>query len=477
MARAYGDGLYGESLYGDDLEGIGAGNGGEQFRLQLAPNGSSETATLTADLGAGTGGTLALTGDSGLPATGTFLLTIDDEVIAVHKTGAGSYGVARRGLSNTTPAPHLSGADAVWDDTYLMAVAALVGMLAVIDDLIGGVAGPHYGWLVVASAAQAYLPDSARYPLDVAEVVGVFPPGTGAAGGTRLDGAQDSAVHTPQAESDDCPSGLTVPAKLDTDIEAGDVTLCRFTNPTAEILTLGPRAAVLQGVYGFGRRDDDNNDVTNSDPDGHVVDGTTHGEFFEQAFVTATLPGDDRTFTYGPPRFSNKGWPIAALGIRHGRRRVPLWTSPTWHNFNYIYTGFHADAVFVQFLINRNGIVYGPFPEVDLPHPDDIDGPDATWDATAGYYTSTSWYVGIFGGALIALGPALNVPSGGASTTPQFIPTVTGTVGGTGGGTASPDEDLPEGGSGGDIGPPVGVGVHLHTDLGELPLSNPHLSN
>lgn len=477
MGRKYGDGLYGESLYGDDLDATGPGNGGEQFRIQLAPNGDTVTATLAADIGAGAGGTLTLTGDTGLPTSGGFLLTIDDEVLLVRKTGAGTYGILRRGLSNTAPAGHSTGADATWDDTYLMAVEMKVGMLAIIDGPIADVEGPFYGWVVVFDASQAYMPDAARYPLHVAELVGVFEPNTGSTGTSRLDGPQPSAVHTPAAEADDCPAAMTVPARLEENIQTGDFAVCRYTNPTGEILTLGPRATALQGWYGFGRRDESNVDVTLTDPDGTVVDGTTHGEFFEEPFITATLPGDDRTFTYGPPRFSDTGWPVAALAIRHGRRRVPLWTSPTWHNFDYVYTGFHTDALFVQVLVNRNGIVYGPFPEVDLPGPQDIDGPDATWDATSGYYTSTSWYVGIFSGAF-AIGPTLNLPSGGTSTTtPQFIPTVGGTgPGGTGGGVGDPDEEFPEGGSGGGIGPPAGVGVHLHTDLGELPYSNPPIT-
>lgn len=444
------------------LEGIGPGNGGEQWLLKLNANGATETATLTSSIGVSAGGSFTASGDSGLPTSGGFLLQIDDEVIQVRKLGSGTYGIARRGLSNTTPAPHASGASAVWDDTYLMAIESAIGMTATAE-IEGETA---YGFLIAFDASQAYI-DTDRYPMHVTELVGVFPPGIGSASGSLLDGAQPSAVHTPTGLADDAPAALTVPARLTTDIPAGDVAVVRYTNPEADVMTLGPRAVQVQGWYGFGRRDGSNNDVTLTDPNGTVVDGTTHGEFFEESFITATLLGDDRTYTYGPPRFSNEGWPIAALSIRHGKRRVPLWTSETWHNFDYVYTGFHADAVFVQVLVNRNGFHAPPLGEVALPHPDDIDGPDATWDATNDYYTSTSWFVGIFD-TVFAIGPVLNGPP-----TPPSPPTdspvhvVPGVPpGGSGGDPSDPGDDW-EGGSGGDIDPPVGAGVHLHTDLGE----------
>lgn len=465
MPRTYGDLNYGDDYYGwlaSEIEGVGPGNGGEQWLLQLNSNGDSETATLTAGLGTGAGSALHLSGDSGLPTSGTFPLRIDDEVITVRKTGAGTYGVSRRGLSNTVPAAHSAGATATWDDTYLMAVEAAFGMFEVVDiegDNVGG-------WLIVFDASQAYI-GTARYPMHVAELVGVFPPGDGTTG-SRLDGAQPSAVHTPTGLSNDAPSALTVPARLDEDILAGDVAVCRYTNPEASIMVLGPRAVAIQGWYGFGRRDASNTDVTLTDPEGTVVDGTIHDEFFEQEFITVTLPGDDRTFTYGSPRYSNKGWPIAALSIRQGKRRVPLWTSPTWHDFNYVYTGFHADATFVQVLVNRNGFHAPPLAEVALPHPDDIDGPDATWDSTEGYYTSTSWYVAIAEADVIAIGPTLNGPPIPPTPVNPPIPVVPGNPpGGGSGGPVEPPADDWEGGSGGDIDPPIGAGVHLHTDLGE----------
>lgn len=442
-------------------EGIGPGNGGEQWLLRLAANGDSETATLASNIGVSTGGSVSLTGDSGLPVAGTFLLQIDDEVIAVRKTGSGTYGIARRGLSNTTPAAHFIGASAVWDDSYLMAIEASIGMTAETEVS----SETLLGWLVVFDSSQAYI-GSDRYPMHVTELVGVFPAGDGVVG-SLLDGSQPSAVHTPTGLSDDAPAALTVPARLESDITAGDVAVVRYTNPDASVMTLGPRAVNVQGWYGFGRRDASNNDVTLTDPNGTVVDGTAHDEFFETSFVTVTLPGDDRTYTYGPPRYSNEGWPIAALSVRHGTRRVPLWTSETWHNFDYVYTGFHADAVYVQVLVNRNGFHAPPLGEVALPHPDDIDGPDATWDATTGYYTSTSWYVGIFD-TIFALGPSLNPPPGVPPTpTDSPITIVPGVPPGFPPGDPEPPAPDWEGGSGGDISPPVGQGVHLHTDLGE----------
>jgi len=224
------------------------------------------------------------------------------------------------------------------------------------------------------------------------------------------------------------------------------------------------------------RVDDDNVDVTFTDPDGNIFDGPgIDDEFFDESFITVTLPGNTRTFTHGgtpsPPNFNDKGWPLAALAVRNNNRRVPHWVSPDWHNFSYVYTGFHADALFVQVLVNRNGILYGPEPSVTLPGSQDIDGPNATWDDPS-YRSSTAWGVYLFNGTYLLVGPILNPPPGFVAP-PSIVPVVPspGTPGGDPG-DATPADEFLEGGEGGDIDPPpTGEGVHVHTEGIILPFT------
>lgn len=435
-------------------ETTGAGNGGETFPGGLAPAGTSVVATLAATIGP-TATALELTGDGSLPSTGTFFLTIDAEVLLVTRTSPGAYRIVQRRLSNTAGAAHAAGTDATWDDHYDMAVESTNQIGATVE-----VDGDTFdAWLIAFDSSQAYL-DGDRYATHVAELVGVFPPGTGAAGANRLDAAQPSAAAAPAGVTDDCPVGITVPARVTTDIEEGDVALLRYLNTEADVVTLGPRSSAIQSWYGFMRVDPSNVDVTDTDPAGTVVDAAIDGEFFDEDFITVTLPGDDRTFTYGPPRYSDRGWPIAALAVRQGTRRVPHWTSPDWHNFVFVYSGFSVDATYVQILINRNGFdPVAPLPEVDLPHPDDIDGPNATWDDPA-YYTSVAWYVGIFKAAILLTGPTLNEnppPAGTPPPPPSPLPWVPPGPGG--GGDVEPPGPSPEGGEGGDIPPPTAAGA------------------
>lgn len=440
------------SIYSDGIFS-GRGNGGEMFAIELAPNGTSVTATLAEDI-SGSGALLLLDGDSGLPTS--FIVQIDDEFLYVTRQTPGAYRVRARGLSNTLAADHEAGTDAVWDDSYDMAVA------------IADRAETHYndgtndfiGWLIGFDSTQAYV-GASRYPFHVTELVGVFEAGDGIVG-NKLDASQPNAVCVPGGTSDNCPAAMTVPARIAVDVEVGDTAVFRFTNPEASVLRVGSRSVAAQTWYGFKRvNDDDTLDVTLTDTDGNIVDGTAEATWLNPTdrFTSTTLPGDDRTFTYGPPRFSEKGWPIAALAVRHGRRRVPYWQSPTWHNFSYVYSGFDTDATYVQVLINRNGFdPSDPLPAVDLPGPQDIDGPEATWDDGT-YYFGTAWYVGIAAQTAIFVGPTLNLPPGSPGTGGGGVGG-TGPGGGGAGNVSFPpsgppvvvDDDLPEGGSGGGIG-------------------------
>lgn len=450
--------------------GTGPGNGGELFYLQLAPTGGGDTVLLD---GAVTSSSPSLTFASpisGLVPDVGFVVTINNEVIYVSslsEDGLTAYGL-HRGMSNTSPASHADGASVVWDDTYEMAVEST----SIVPESFTYNGVVYEAWLIAADSSQGYLGGD-RYPSFVAEFTGVFPPG-GHTTGNKVDSAQPSAAHAPAAVSDDCPAAITVPALLTDSVDVGDVVLLTYVNTEASVLVLGPRSALVQSWYGFGRKDAFNNDVTNTDPSGTVVDAAADDQFFEEEFVTVTMPGLDRTFTYGPPRFSDKGWPIGVIAVRQGLDRIPLWTSPNWHNFSYVYAGFAVDATFVQVLINRNNAVYDDAdPTIALPGPQDIDGPNATWDDTAGYYTSTAWYVGILktGASLIAGGPPVNgTPQPpNVPPSPTIIPVVTpGGTGGGGGGTYEPPVIPPEGGSGGDISPPQAEtvqGVFFDPDL------------
>lgn len=470
------------SLFDPDFTSSGLGNGGESFLLRLAPNGGGVTATLASGISSGAT-TLDLTGDSGMPTAHPFVVTINDEVLYVSALGGGSYRIRSRGVSNTDPASHSGGASVVWNDSYDM---PLVAETAIAHELTADITGSgtqtYPAWLISFDSSQAYLAGD-RYPMHVTEFLGVFNPGDGSGGSNRCDAAQPNAVCTPTGVSDDCPAALSNPSRIQTDIDIGDVGLVRYTNPEASALDLGPRSTLLQAWYGMMRVDDTDVDVTASDPTGHVVDtdpgvgdftATANDEWFnplgpgvspttggptttDVPYTTVNMPGSDRFFTYGPPHYSEKGWPIGVLTVRHGVRRIPRWESYDWHDFSYVYNGFGTDATFAQLVINRNGIIYGLTgdPTVALPGPQDIDGPDAVWD-DGSYHFGASWFVALFQGGVLIVGPTVGPgSSGGGSPTPPPTPVSGGGGGGGGGpgGVTVPPPGGVEGGSGGDIGP------------------------
>ncbi len=463
------------SLFEDFTRTGVPGNGGEGFPVILAPNGSSVTATLDVSITAATT-LLDLTGDSGLP-DGGFVVQIDDEVLYIVKITAGSYRIRKRGASNTTPDAHTAGADVTWGDSYEMPVTAgndIAHEFTANIESTGSLTYP--GWLICFDSTQAYL-GADRYPMHVTSVLGVFHAGAGSTGSNRCDAAQPNAVCTPIGVRDDCPAALSNPSRIATNILAGDVAVVRYTNPEASELELGPRSAALQSWFGLKRVSTGGADVTFTDPNGIVVDttgtydtftGSINGEWVnplgpgigpdtglptshDVPYTSVTLPGADRNFTVAV----EKGWPICALAVRQGTRRVPFWRSWDWRNYSFVYTGFGVDDTYVQMLINRNGIVFVSVPEVELPGPQDIDGPDAVWD-DGSYYFGASWYVAMFNGPYFVGGPPIGgTPldiTGGPVT---YVPTVDFGVGGTftPSVTVPPDVSV-EGGSGGGINPP-----------------------
>lgn len=482
----------------DDLEAIGA----DAWIPQV--EGSGQRDAVIADVGAGVGAGLpkaAITNYGGidtvpdgalLRAAGITALCVEvyaaegaphDDIDAMLFAGT-TYGFDLQQLIPTLGvyAGEVASDYAGWDadvipNFAIWAVAPAFANTALwdeLEDLNDGSPPPNEtpasafvrlpGWIITFDSSQAYLAGN-RYSTHVAELLGVFPAGDGQTG-NKMDAAQPVAEHNPQTSTENCPVGIGTPSRIEDDIVIGDVALCRYSNIEASILTLGPRSAALQAWYGLQRRSDANADVTFTDPNGHVVDGSTEDEFFEQAFVTVTLDGDERVFTYGPPKFSNKGWPIAALAVRQGTFEIPLWTSPDWHNFGFVYSGFCDDCTFVQVLINRNDILYGAEPSVALPGPQDIDGPNASWNHTSGYYTSTAWYVGIFQGAYILSGPVFNGPPGEGTPPPNIVPSVPpGSSSPPGGPPGVPPDPGLEGGSGGGILPPTAPGEEFRVVL------------
>lgn len=404
--------------------GVGPGNGGEVNGIALNIHGTTTTATLAANLSTADS-LLQLTGDSGLPTTVGFCLTIDSEVLYVVQIAAGQYRIRNRALSNTTLASHTAGASATWGDTYDMAVGAQQQANASFTANLNSQGSATYrGWLIAFDSTQAYLSGS-RYAMHVTQLMGVFTAGAGVGGTNKLDAAQPNAVCTTLGVTDNCPAALTVPGLITTDIAAGDVAVVRYTNTEASVLILGPRSAALQTWYGLYGVDATNNDITTTPASRIVVDttgghgtytGSVNGEFLNPVggYTSVTLPGSDRYFTYGPPHYSDKGQPICALAVRNGVRRVPYWHSPTWHNFNWVYSGFATDATYVQVVANRNGVNNASDPEVALPGPQDITGPDATWDDNS-YYFGASWYVAMFSTPYVLIGPSLNGSGVGSS--------------------------------------------------------------
>lgn len=472
------------SLFDPNRTFSGPGNGGETFQVRLAPNGTTATATLAADLTA-TSTALELTGDGSFPSTVPFVVTIDTEVLYIVQLAAGSYRIRGRGRSNTTAASHTAGATVSWGDSYDLALIATEPINGSFTADINGTGSTTYpGWLICFDSSQAYL-SGARYPMHVGEVLGVFDAGAGSSGTNRCDAAQPNAISTATGVSDDCPAALSNPARISSNISAGDVALVRYTNPEASALDLGPRSPSLQSWFGLKRVDATDVDVTFTDPNGIVVDttgaegtftGSVNGEWADPVplvtgiapdasdaagtpidtpnpvpWTTVTLPGSDRFFTHGSPGYNEKGWPMCCLAVRQGNRRVPFWQSWDWHDYAYVYSGFGTDDTFAQILINRNGIAFDSVPVVELPGPQDIDGPDAVWDDGT-YYFGASWYVVIFSTPYLVFGPSIGGSVSGTTISGEggFAP---GVSFGGGGVTITIPSPTIEGGSGGGINP------------------------
>ncbi len=458
------------SLFDPNKTYGGPGNGGEAFALRLNANGVTDTATLAVSLGVGISA-MTLSGDSAFPVGKNQIVTIDSEQILVFNRGSGSYSIHGRGMGNTTAAAHTAGATVSWGDTYDQAIAAGSDIAHEFTADINSTGSFTYpGWLICFDSSQAYLSGD-RYPFHVTEVEGVFDAGAGTGGTNRCDQAQPNAVSAPATTSDYCPAALSNPARISSDITAGDVAIVRYTNPEATVLDLGPRAVTLQSWFGLMRVSTTNTDVTFTDPNGIVVDttgtydtftGSINGVFAEPLplqigiapdasdaagfaiptpgtvpWETVTLPGTDRKFTFGSGGggYNRAGWPICCLAVRQGNKRVPFWQSWDWRDYSYVYTGFGTDAVYAQLLINRNGIVFDSVPAVSLPGSQDIDGPDAVWDDAA-YFFGCSWYVVLFNGPYIVHGPTIGGTGSG------------GSIGGSGG--YAPGVTFPGGG-----GPPI----------------------
>jgi hypothetical protein len=459
--------VYGVFSLFTDARGTGVGNGGESFSVELAPNGTTETATLAGNI-SDTATLLTLTGDSGFPS-GAFVVLIDDEVLYVAQLAAGSYRIRGRGVSNATAAAHAAGADVTWTDSYDMAIASTENADASFTaDIAGSGSFIYPGFLFAFGASQAYL-GANRYPMQ-ASMLGVFDAGAGSAGTNRIDAAQPNAVCTATGVSDDCPSEISVPGLITTNIAPGAVALVRYTNPEASILELGPRSISLGTAFGL-KRVDDSDIAAPTDPTANIVDGSVNGIWdnplgpgiapdtgaptnHDVPYTSVTLPGTDRIFTFGPPHYSEKGQPIGVLVVRQDNRRIPFWRSWDWTDFGFVYSGFGTDATYAQAVINLNGIDDPSVPEVDLPGPQDIDGPDAVWD-DGSYRFASSWYVAIYGAPFFVLGPVLNGsgPTSSGVATSGPVPTVT--FDGSGGHAVTFPPNPVKGGSGGGIPAPT----------------------
>jgi hypothetical protein len=244
--------------------------------------------------------------------------------------------------------------------------------------------------------------------MHVTEVLGVFDAGAGSTAANRLDAAQPNAIATPTASATTAPQRS--PTRPGSQRHRDRRRRRRpLHEPGSLALDLGPRSVALQSWFGMKRVDDTDTDVTLTDPTGHVVDteprhgpytGAVNGEWLTARSAPASrptpaarrtttsptrrhAPGADRYFTYGPPHYSEKGWPIArprrpprqppdpALAVL-GLARLQLRLQRLRHRRHVR-----------QIVINRNGIIFGSVPEVDLPGPQDIDGPDASGTTAA----------------------------------------------------------------------------------------------
>jgi hypothetical protein len=471
------------NVFNPTITGTGPGNGGETTLIRLNAFNYVTTATLNGSISASSG-TLHMTGDLGMPVGHNFVVMIDSEVLYLSPSGGGTYSVLGRGVSNTTAASHTNGVTIYWGDSYDMAITSTENIDAQFTaDILDTGSILYPGWLISYDSSQAYL-GASRYPMHVTKVVGVYAAGTGITGSSKLDASQPNAICTPVGVSDNCAAALSNPARIQTDIVTGDVAVVRYQNPENTVLDLGPRSAALQSWFGIKRVDLTDNDVTFTNANGIAVDttggygtftGSVNGEFHNPSsigiapatggptplpvpYTTVTLPGATRYFTYGPPGFNEAGWPIACLSVRQGNRRIPFWESYDWHNYGYVYDGYGTDCSYAQMLINRNGVVFDSLPEYELPGPQDMTGPDAVWDDGT-YYFGVSWYVVIFNGFYLVVGPPIGggVPPmiggpvsytpivsfpGGGVPPPITIPTLPPVEGGSGGGINPPAGDL-----------------------------------
>lgn len=399
--------VYPLHLYDPNRTGVGPGNSGETFLIELAPNGTSVVATLTAGIGSGPAN-LVLTGDTGMPATRPFVVKVGAEVIYVIKIGPGTYRTHGRGLSNTTAALHAAGASVTWDDSYDMAVASTSDL----DASFTASDVPDHpgtytfdGWLVCFDSTQGYLGGTAtRYPLHVSDLLGVFDAGAGATGTNRLDSAQPAAIFTPPAATDHCPIGLCVPARIVSFITAGDVALVRYTNPAAQTVDIGPRSVGIQSLYGLGRYDYE----PGSSPDYLEDMDNPKAMVVDTRWTDAPVVGGNvfgTTFTDDPTHSGWAGWSIPYDSNNLGGGDYQAYTGTGSKSG----TGVPADD-------NQHGLIYGA---------DDWTPADFTyWKLTytvrriveqAGHWANgiTNYGIDTDEGALVSYGPQGGLGGGG----------------------------------------------------------------
>lgn len=456
------------------LQPPGPGTGGETTGIKLAPSGVTITASLTASITANAG-TLHVDDASGFPDTGGFVIRVEDEEIYVAVVSGNILSGCHRAMGNTTGAVHNAGVAVAWNDTYNLTVISKTALIKeatappTLDPIFlsGGI---FHGFITIIDCTQAYQPDGDRYATHVRSFVGIFPPGVGSGNLalSKTDGPQGNAVSAIDGVTDRVPVALSKPGRMIEDIEVGDVAICRYKNNEAYILELGPRSVLGQSWYGFIRVTDTNNAALD-DPDANIIDGTTKETYADSdPLITAVMPASRRFFTNPARGYSDPGLMLGALAVRQGQRRVPYWTSPNWHNFDWVFTGFGLDRNFVQCVARRKN--------VDLPSSDELQGPNVTWDDPT-YLTSTSWDVVILGytAEAVIAGPALN--GNPPPNTPAVIVTPPGT-GGTGGGGDGgefiPPTNPDEGGSGGNISS-AGQGLFVASEPIALPLASPNV--
>lgn len=426
----------------------GPGTGGEIAALRLAPSGVEVAVQLTADVSA-SASTLSVTSTADLPDEGGFIVFLDGEEIFVGAVNPNELVGCRRGMGNTRPVVHVAGVSARWTDTYNMTIVSAVSIAptATAPTTLDPLYGTTFHCFVVAlDCTQGYNEDGDRYATHVRSCVGIFPPreGNSDLSLSKTDGPQPSSISAVDGLSDRVPVGLTVPARLRDTVDAGDVMVLRYKNVEDYVVILGPRCALGQTWYGVIRVSDLNANVTLTDPNGHSTDGTASQTYPDSDPVIAvTMPASSRHFTRSA--VGDPGVLMSGLVVRNGNRRVPLWTSPNWHDFSWIFNGFGTDRNFIQCVARRKN--------VDLPSDSALTGPNATWDDPT-YETSVAWHVVLVGytaDAVIA-GPPLN---GNPPPNPPPEVIFVGGGGSTGGGGGfspwEPPVDPDEGGAGGNI--------------------------